>query len=101
MKLLYTNPNRLIVENIKNVIENAGIKVKLQNEFAGGGIGELAPIDAWPELWLVNESDFDRANKLLDQINNETKNEWTCKHCGEDNGGNFEVCWKCQLPRSR
>jgi predicted amidophosphoribosyltransferase len=25
---------------------------------------------------------------------------WTCPDCGEEVPGNFEVCWKCQTPRS-
>ncbi|HVY22415.1 MAG TPA: hypothetical protein VG962_03600 [Steroidobacteraceae bacterium] len=24
---------------------------------------------------------------------------WICKHCGEDNPGEFEVCWKCQFSK--
>lgn len=95
MKLLYTHPNRMIVENMKNIVEREGIEVELQNEFSGGGIGELAPIDAWPELWLVDEKDFDKANKLLDEVKKESDTEWVCGRCGEKNAGNFEVCWNC------
>jgi hypothetical protein len=25
---------------------------------------------------------------------------WTCASCGEENPGNFEVCWKCQEARA-
>jgi hypothetical protein len=28
------------------------------------------------------------------------KPAWTCASCGEENPGNFEVCWKCQAPRA-
>jgi hypothetical protein len=24
---------------------------------------------------------------------------WTCRGCGEENPGNFELCWNCQGPR--
>jgi hypothetical protein len=27
------------------------------------------------------------------------KAAWTCASCGEENPGNFEVCWKCQSAR--
>ncbi len=29
------------------------------------------------------------------------KPAWTCASCAEENPGNFEVCWKCQVARSR
>jgi hypothetical protein len=28
------------------------------------------------------------------------KPQWKCRACGEDNPGTFEMCWKCQAPRS-
>lgn len=28
------------------------------------------------------------------------KPPWTCASCGEENPGNFEVCWKCQVARA-
>ena len=101
MKLIYTHPNRLIVENIKNILENEGLKVILQNQYAAGGVGELAPIDAWPEVWLERDRDVERAQKLIDQVlahNNE--DSWVCKECGEENAGSFEVCWKCSADRT-
>ena len=52
MRLLYTNENRLIVSNAKNIVEDAGIDVVLRNEFAVGGMGELAVFDTWLELWV-------------------------------------------------
>ncbi len=53
MKLVYTNENRFIVNNAKNIVEAAGITVTLKNEFSVGGIGELSAFDAWLELWVV------------------------------------------------
>jgi hypothetical protein len=99
MKLIYTHPNRLIVENIKNLLENDGIEVILQNQYAGGGVGELAPIDAWPELWLAKESDLERAMALMESVKNTETEKWVCKNCGEENGGSFEMCWACAKDR--
>ena len=28
------------------------------------------------------------------------KPAWNCASCGEENPGNFEVCWKCQAARA-
>jgi len=47
MKLLYTNENRLLVNNVLNLVENAGIAISLKNEFAGGAAGLLVPHETW------------------------------------------------------
>lgn len=47
MKLIYTNENRFLVSNMKNIVENAGIEVTLKNEFAFGGVGDLSPFECW------------------------------------------------------
>ncbi len=54
MKLVYTHPNSIAVAQARSSIEFAGIDCILRNEYASGAIGELAPIDAWPALWLTS-----------------------------------------------
>ena len=54
MKLIYTNENRIMVLNVKNVLMSHGIDVRLNNEFASSASGGLAPFDTWPEVWLLN-----------------------------------------------
>ena len=53
MKLIYTNENRIMVLNVKNVLMSHGIDVRLNNEFASSASGGLAPFDTWPEVWLL------------------------------------------------
>lgn len=97
MKLIYTNENNFLVNNIKNIIENAGLSVFLKNEFAGGGSGVLAPVDTWVELWVMDDSDYVRAMALIDSFQiPEDKVDWQCHFCGEKNPGSFEFCWHCQ-----
>lgn len=102
MKLLYTHPNRILVENAKNIVENAGIATELRNEFAGGGMGELAPINTWLELW-VRARDLEPARAVLDAAFASAEAEdWRCPRCGELNSGSFEFCWQCHaLPRGQ
>lgn len=97
MKLLYTHPNRILVENARNIVENAGLETRLQNEFAGGAMGELAPINAWVELWVVQEQDYAKAKALLNSAFSPSEAcDWQCPQCGEVNSSAFEVCWQCQ-----
>jgi len=97
MKLIYTHENSFLVSNIKNIVENEGLAVVLKNEFAGGGAGDLAPLDTWVELWVVNDADYDRAMMMINNFQSSGgKADWLCPSCGEDNSGSFEFCWNCQ-----
>lgn len=97
MKFLFSHENRLVVGNIRNILDAAGIESVYRNEFAGGGIGEVSPFDAWLEIWLPNEADYPRAQALVTAAQQPADNAgWRCKSCGEPNTAAFELCWNCQ-----
>lgn len=96
MKLLYSNESLFMVTNVKNIMEAQGIDVFIKNEFSQGAIGEISAFDAWPEVWLFNEGDFQRATEVLqasEKLND--REDWTCKNCQEQNASSFEICWNC------
>ncbi len=96
MKLIYTNENRIMVLNVKNVLMSHGLDVVLNNEFASSASGGLAPFDTWPEVWLLNNDDFDKAKKVIDSITLESNlDNWHCKNCQEENNQSFDFCWNC------
>lgn len=97
MKLLYTNENRFLVSNAKNIVENAGVAVILRNEYAGGAVGEIPPFDAWMELWVVNDADYERAMQVIgSSLSPDYAMDWVCNSCGERNAAAFEWCWNCR-----
>ncbi len=97
MKPVYTNANRTVVLNVQNILEQAGIKTLLRNEFAVGGMGELSPFDAWLEVWVVNDADLNKAKELADsEISHPDAAQWICNSCQESNDPSFEYCWNCQ-----
>lgn len=97
MKLIYTNENSLLVENIKNLLENSGIDVHMRNQYAGGAKGELPVFHTWPEIWIVHENDIARAENIMSELNKPTDEvNWICPRCIEENDGNFACCWNCQ-----
>jgi hypothetical protein len=101
MKLIYTNENRLLVGNAKNILEAHGIEVILKNEFAQSAVGQTSPSDTWPELWLMNDSDYESASRVIgSSLSEENAPEWICSQCGESNDASFEICWKCQSENS-
>ena len=95
MKKLFSHENRMLVFNLKNLLRDAGIDSLVKNEFSGGAVGDLAPFDTWPELW-VNDSDFARAQSVLQGIEQAGEGApWYCSGCGEHNEASFEICWSC------
>jgi len=96
MKPVYTQPSSILVAQARSSIELAGIKCALRNEFASGAVGELAPIDAWPELWVLRDRDYDRALLLIEQSCNAVQEaDWQCGQCGRFSPATFELCWHC------
>lgn len=97
MKLVYTHENRLFVANAHNLLEQAGIQAIWKNEFTSSAIGEIAPISAWPELWVVEDADVERAATIIRAAFSPTNlPEWICPQCKEINEPAFEHCWNCQ-----
>ena len=96
MKKLFTHENRMIVFNLKNVLEGEGIGVRIRNEFAAGAAGDLATFETWPELWLEEESDYGRARAIVDEIMARPAGPgWYCRGCAEFNEASFRICWNC------
>ena len=100
MKKLYTHENRIILFNIRNLLQEAGIETVLRNEFAGGGIGDLPAFDTWPELWVENDAEFERAQAILRDIEDDSAGaDWYCRGCQELNHASFQLCWQCGRPK--
>ena len=97
MKLIYTHENGFIVHNVKNIIEANGIEVVLKNEFSSGAIGEVSAIDAWVELWVIHDVEFEIAQSIVVNLQSKANDpEWQCRECSEENDASFDICWNCQ-----
>lgn len=94
MKLVYTNENSALVGSEKNIVESAGISVTLKNEHSAAYPGLLG---AFQELWVVDDSDHQRAVRLIESaLSPADAEEWICNHCEEKNDASFELCWNCK-----
>ena len=94
--LVHTHPSHIVVAQARSALEQAGIECLVRNEYAVGAIGELAPIDAWPELWITRDRDLERAQVAIDALKRDNKDpDWDCARCGRPNPGTFEWCWNC------
>jgi hypothetical protein len=97
MKKLTSSESLVTINHFKNVLESEGIPCQIRNEFLGGIAGEMPLQEIWPELWIINDIDYDRAKQLIDAaIGDESPHDnWKCRQCGEENEGQFAACWNC------
>ncbi len=97
MKKLTSADSLVTINHYKNILESEGIGCEIRNEHLGGILGDMPFTDVWPQLWIHNDLDFDRAQQLISQdVQDESpKDPWTCSRCGEENEGQFAACWNC------
>lgn len=97
MKLVYTHENLTLVATVANHLRQNDIDVIIKNQYAAGGAGQLAPIETWPEIWVVDDRDCLRASQLVEELNKDSnKPQWQCQNCNEMNDATFDYCWRCQ-----
>ena len=100
VKLVYTHPNIAVLVQAHSLIEQAEIECVLRNEYASGAMGELAPINAWPEVWVVDDRDFDRASSIVEASQRAVEGrDWQCAQCANYSPATFDTCWQCGRER--
>lgn len=101
MKKLTSADSLVTITHYRNLLESEGIPAVIKNQFLGSVVGEIPYFEAWPELWVKNDLDYDRALELIDaaRVASESPSApWVCAHCGADNEGQFAACWRCARP---
>ena len=53
------------ISHYKNLLVSEGIPAFLKNEHFGTVMGEVPFQEVWPELWIENDLDYDRAQQLI------------------------------------
>ena len=97
MKKLTTSESLITINHYRNLLASEGIASEIRNQHLGSIVGEMPFVEVWPELWVKNDLDFDRALQLIsDAVGDEAPQaSWQCSKCGEDNEGQFAACWNC------
>jgi hypothetical protein len=88
-------------EIVKGLLDEAKIPCMVRNEHLSMALGELAPSDCSPEIWIQNDEDYLRAKAIVDALRSaavETRDPWVCR-CGESIEGQFTSCWNCGKER--
>lgn len=96
MKKVTSADSLVTINHYKNLLVSEGIQAFIRNEHLGGIVGEMPFQEVWPELWVKNDLDYDRAVQLIDSaniINESPSGIWRCRQCDADNEGQFSACW--------
>jgi len=98
VKKVTSSDSLVTISHYRNVLQSEGIEAFIRNEHLGGILGEMPFQEVWPQLWVKNDLDLDRARQLIDRaITGESPTaSWICDSCGSDNEGQFAVCWNCE-----
>ena len=95
MKMLFASPQSQDVDLLRNALNEAGIQCEVRNQNA---FAFFPGAEFYPELWVLNESDFPRASELRDallKLGSSPDKSWIFRACGEESEGQFSSCWKC------
>lgn len=98
MKKVTSDSSPVTIAHYKNLLQSEGISAFVRNEHFASIMGEIPFQEVWPELWIENDLDFDRAKQLIDSAVLAEESDqavWICSHCQADNEGQFAACWKC------
>lgn len=100
MRQVHSSPNVALINHYRSVLEESGIPCVVRGEYLASAVGEIPPIEAWAELWVVDESRFDDAARLIADLETAPRNgaAWVCAECGEEHDTAFAACWKCGSP---
>lgn len=100
MKRIYVANDPANAEIMKDYLAGHGIETCIKGALLWGGRG-LLPVDACPEIWVVNEEDAERARALALQLERTPieGRTWRCRRCGEQLGAQFTQCWNCGRDR--
>ena len=65
MKQIYSSNNLQYCLFLKEILESEGIQCMIRNEYLSNLAGELPVEQTWPELFILDDSDILKAEKIL------------------------------------
>jgi len=98
MKRVYRSELLPDVGHWKNVLELRGIACELRHMHLASIVGELPWLEAWPELWVLDDRDAELAARIIREGRARALdggNAWSCPACGERLEAQFTTCWSC------
>jgi uncharacterized protein YlaI len=95
LKRLAKAPNLAIATLWADLLTQEGMPANVQRAYASSIAGEIPPDQALPEVWLLDEAQFEAARRRLHELQHPVSRHWVCRQCQERIDGPFEQCWNC------
>ena len=101
MKVFYASLKAHEIHHLKNLLQAAGIRCRIQNEGLSTLAGEVPFTECTMQILLENESDRGLANSILREMTGSHSpaaaacRTWNCIRCGERLESQFTACWNC------
>ena len=85
------------VGQMQSLLESHGIRTHIRNQFGSSVMGEVPFVEVVPQLYVLRDSDAERAVDLLRQglESDGGTSAWLCPACGAEVADNFTQCWRC------
>ncbi|OQW35252.1 MAG: hypothetical protein A4E19_16925 [Nitrospira sp. SG-bin1] len=102
MERVFVAQHLIEVEMRKERLEEAGIPCTIKNQRSSSLAGEIPFTEVFPELWVIQDEDCDRARKILEEglvLLPSNQDSWTCPGCDERHESQFASCWNCGQQR--
>jgi hypothetical protein len=90
------------VGQFQSVLEAAGIRTLLKNQYMNSVMGEIPFVELLPELWILDDEDLERAQELIQGLlvsPADGQPDWACPACSTEVGAAFSHCWNCGAAR--
>lgn len=97
MRRVYTAADLPDAYILLGLLAQQGIAARVFQEHARGGVGELPASETWPEVWVEDDRDFERARAVVHDYEGTqgVQGSRRCPHCGEESPASFKLCWNC------
>ena len=98
MKQVFVSQHLVEAEMRKEQLEQAGIRCMIKNQRASGLAGEIPFVEVFPEVWVLDDRDYERARQVIEDATASLQSNhghWTCPQCSERHENQFGACWKC------
>lgn len=94
---IYTANNPPLAHIVCELLRANNIDCEVRGEGVFGLQGELPFGEASePYVWLLETTQLNRAHELIMQFEQpQPEASWHCSDCGEENEGQFALCWQC------
>lgn len=103
MKRVYRSEWLPDVVHRQNLLEHRGIPCTVRHPGLASIVGELPWLEAWPELWVIDDRDEALARRIIAQGADPgalAAGSWQCPACGEPLEAQFTACWQCGRERA-